>query len=84
MLSQSPQIGSSLLINIRIRPPKRHIRSQSPQIGSSLLIKTYCLTICKTIQSQSPQIGSSLLISSKSGYTRAGASLNPLKSGLLF
>ena len=85
ILSQSPQIGSSLLIQVPQSPWVNPELSQSPQIGSSLLIYANLEQFSKCRTSQSPQIGSSLLIMVGIVLSRALLlGLNPLKSGLLF
>ena len=60
--SQSPQIGSSLLIANSTSLSTTGVTSQSPQIGSSLLIEDGNSYNVLAYKSQSPQIGSSLLI----------------------
>ena len=82
--SQSPQIGSSLLIMKKKEAVKTVKGSQSPQIGSSLLIMKKKEAVKTVKGSQSPQIGSSLLIISGSLGEPQTCCLNPLKSGLLF
>ena len=82
--SQSPQIGSSLLIHLNWIWLSVSPKSQSPQIGSSLLIKLVVPWGNLVHVSQSPQIGSSLLMVSGIPLTQKVYCLNPLKSGLLF